>query len=297
MKTIKKLIRAALTNTPGISDAYQAYWQFPRTPNAFRGVFHTFSEAEQAIPGHLRLGYNVPELHGSHAELSGELLSSFGESPAAMAVNSVYIPSVNQTIKFGKHPLFRFHQSDYPLLLWLNNALKDSLRVFDLGGSLGFSYYTYGIYISYPEGLKWISCDVNEAVIAGKELVKELNLGGLEFTTNFSDANGVDILLTCGTLQYIEPALAVLLKTLDVMPQHLLVNQVPLYDFKQYVTIQNLTHSYVPYKIQNRSEFIKGILDLGYKLVDSWHDQRTCSVPFYPAHSVNGYHGFYFRLP
>lgn len=177
----------------------------------------------------------------------------------------------------------------------MNDALKDSLRVFDFGGGSGFSYYTYGMYVSYPPDLQWISCDLPEAVMAGKKLAKKLNLSALTFTTEFADANDVDILMTYGTLQYIEHSLADLLKTLKTKPRYLLVHRVPFHDSAQYITVQNLLHSYVPYKIQNRSEFIKSILGLGYELVDSWNDQRTCSIPFHPEYFVSGYHGFYFR--
>ena len=42
-----------------------------------------------------------------------------------------------------------------------------------------------------------------------------------------SFAEGFDIFLTCGTLQYLEPSLSELLSKLQSQPQHLIINHVP----------------------------------------------------------------------
>jgi hypothetical protein len=32
-------------------------------------------------------------------------------------------------------------------------------------------------------------------------------------------------------------------------------------------------------------------------MVDHWNNpDKSCPIPFYPEHSLDGYHGFYFRL-
>jgi putative methyltransferase (TIGR04325 family) len=295
IKEIKKFFRETLNKTPLISDIYRYHWGFPRTPNSFRGVFFSFSEALKAIPSGSRDSYNLSELHDEALKFSPNPIDSSNKYPSELAVKEVYLPSVKQTIKFGEHPLFKFNPSDYPLLVWLNTALSDRSTVFDLGGNVGHSYYTYQSYISYPNNLKWITCDVPEAVKVGRELARRYNLSDLSFTEEFADAYKANILISCGTLQYLELSLADILKTLDRQPQHLLINQVPFYEGKQYITLQNLIHSYVPYKIQNRLEFINSLTALGYELVDSWYYNRTCSIPFHPERFVNAYHGFYFR--
>lgn len=294
IKEIKNLLRETVTKTPLISDYYRYYWSFPRTPNSFRGVFSSFEEALKAAPSGSRCGYNFPELHDAALHFSLGEIDSEKKYPSELAVKEVYLESAKQTIKFGEHPLFKFNPSDYPLLIWLNSALSDRSTVFDLGGNVGHSYYTYRSYICYPNDLKWITCDVPEAVKIGRELARKFNLSALSFTEEFAEAQKANILITCGTLQYLKSSLADLLKTLDRQPKHLLINQVPFYDGKQYITLQNLIHSYVPYKIQNRLGFINSLTALGYELVDDWHYTRTCSIPFHPELFVHAYRGFYF---
>lgn len=294
IKEIKKFLRETVTKTPFVSDVYRYHWGFSRTPNSFRGVFSSFEEASKAIPSSSRGGYNLSEFHNSALQFSPNIIDSEKKYPSELAIKEVYLPSVKQTIKFGEHPLFKFNPSDYPLLVWLNSALSDRSTVFDLGGNIGHSYYTYRSYISYPTNLKWVTCDLPEVVKVGRELARRFNLSALSFTEEFAEAQKANILMTCGTLQYLKLSLADLLKTLDRQPRHLLINQVPFYDGKQYITLQNLINSYVSYKIQNRSEFINSLTALGYELVDNWHYNRTCSIPFHPQRFVNAYHGFYF---
>lgn len=118
----------------------------------------------------------------------------------------------------------------------------------------------------------------------------------MSFTVDFADAEGADILLTVGTLQYIEASLAELLSQLKVKPRHVVINQVPFYDGSTFITLQNIGYAFCPYKIQNQAEFLASLTSLGYELIDSWEDGRTCLIPFHPQRFVSAYHGFYLRL-
>jgi len=131
---------------------------------------------------------------------------------------------------------------------------------------------------------------------AGEKIAKEMDSQGLSFTNDFREADGADILLTLGTLQYIEPSLAELLGQLGKKPIHLLISMVPFYDGESFITLQNVGYAFSPYKIQNRSEFIDSLTSLGYELIDSWEWDRTCSIPFHPELCVRAYHGFYFQI-
>src|SRR3979409_2143779 len=76
---------------------------------ACRGVYKTYQEAAEAVPGTLPLGYDH-------------------EAPAAMY----------------RERIERVSPSDYPMMLWLEKAFADgATRVFDLGGHVGISYYAY----------------------------------------------------------------------------------------------------------------------------------------------------------
>lgn len=263
-QNLKQSLRDLLINIPFISDLYLAYWVFPRSCAEYRGKYSSYSTALESIPQRVKDSYNQPEFYSSHHTLSVE--------------------------EIGK-----FQPIDYPVLVWLREAFADSTTVFDWGGNTGYSYYAYQKYVPYPSSLSWAVCDLPEAVKAGNETLQRIHSPGLSYTTSATDAEGYEVLLTCGTLQYLEPSLAELLSQLKTKPRHLIIHHVPFHEGEQYFTLQNLLSSYVPYKIQNKTEFLASLNDLGYELIDSWEIDRTCRVPFHPECFVDAYHGFYLR--
>jgi len=192
---------------------------------------------------------------------------------------------------------FLFNPNDYPVLLWLSQALEPGSKIFDLGGGFGQSYYKYQEFLRYPEGLQWQVCDVKSFMSRGPEFARQQNVTNLTFTTDRGAANGVSIYLTNGALQYIEPDLAEILSQLSSKPRHVLVNRVPMYDGEPYYTVQSSKHSYVAHKVGNISQFVESMEALGYETVDQWHLPRTLHVPFHPERFVPNFRGFYFRRP
>ncbi|OLP20471.1 hypothetical protein BST81_00200 [Leptolyngbya sp. 'hensonii'] len=270
-KNWKKGLRDLFINIPIVGDAYLHYWVFPRSCASCRGVFRSFSQAMGAIPQRTASSYNLPEFYGEYHQ----------QTPI----------SAEEVARIHK-----FQPIDYPVLVWLREAFSKSSSLFDLGGNTGYSYYAYRTYIPYPTDLTWKVCDLPEAVRAGNEVLQHVTSPGLSYTTQASDAEGSDIYLTCGALQYIEPSLAELLGQLTAKPHHLIIHHVPFYDGPEYITLQSLLESYVPYKIQNQEQFIASLTALGYELVDSWEIDRTCRIPFHPERFVEAYYGFYLRL-
>lgn len=265
VKGVKKVIRVVLERTPLISDCYR-YWMFPKSPNAYRGVFKTFDEAKQVIPANFGHGYENAKTPITYSQ--------------------------------------EFNSTDTQVLVWLKSIFSqqtEQTSVFDFGGNVGISYYAYKNYarqnhIDLPQNLRWIICDVPTTVQRGKELMGESDRDVLSYTVNFEDAANSNILITCGTLQYIELSLAELIAQLKVKPQHILINRVPFYKGKTYITLQNIISVACPYKIQNLTEFLASLESLGYDFIDSWHVSRTCSIPFHPRRFVPAYHGFYLQL-
>jgi putative methyltransferase (TIGR04325 family) len=190
-----------------------------------------------------------------------------------------------------------FNQNDYPILFWLSQALGPDARVFDLGGGVGQCYFKYQRYLSYPQGLQWLVCDVEAFTSRGPEFAREQNVTNLTFTTDRGAADGASIYLTNGALQYIEPDLPEILAQLSALPRHVLVNRVPMYDGEPYYTVQSSIHSYVAHKVGNISQLARAMASLGYERIDQWQLPRTLRVPFHPERYVSNYRGFYFRLP
>jgi putative methyltransferase (TIGR04325 family) len=268
-KGLKPTLRDLLVSLPIISDYYLYHWVFPKASSSCRGVFSSYGEAKNAIPNNTGVGYNQPKFYSS--------------SPQENIKNIEMIAKLNKGI-------------DYPVLVWLREAFNDSSRVFDLGGNTGFGYYSYQKFMAFPQELSWKVCDLPEAVKAGREILKCIDSPGLSYTTNTQDAEGSEIFITCGSLQYLEPSLGDLLGQLTTLPRHLIIHHVPFYEGKEYYTFQNLLESYVPYKIQNQDAFLASLTAFGYELIDSWEIDRSCRIPFHPERFVRAYHGFYLKL-
>ena len=262
------LLRAVLEETPIVADIYRYHWVFTRRPNAYRGVYSSFDDALKSVPKGKKGGY-------SHSEIN--------QSSSVSKLTCAY--------EIGE-----FNSLDYPVVLWLKSVFTDSNNVFDLGGNVGLAYYAYQRYLQYPDDLNWLVCEIPEVVKAGREIAVQKNISNLRFTSEFTEGDRCDILLSCGALQYIEPSLAQILQGYQEKPKHILTNHVPFCDNKSFITLQNLIYTFCPYKIQNKTEFISDLNDLGYELIDAWKINRNCIIPFRPDCFVPAYHGFYFRL-
>lgn len=268
VRKLKQLPKKIINRLPIISDYYNYYWSFPRKITACRGVYNTFADATKSLPPDSRISHNQLDIH-EHSAIS-ELTSC--------------------------RTLGKIDSIDIPLIPWLKLALNDSSTIFDLGGNVGVSYYGFQKHLYFSENMRWIVCELPEIVKAGEKIAKETNSRELSFTTEFLEANGTDILFTSGTLQYIEKSLAELLIQLKKKPKYLLINHVPFYDGKTFVTVQNIGYAYSPYKIQNKAEFIESIIALDYEYIDGCTWKRKCSIPFHFERLVREYSGLFFKI-
>ena len=227
-----------------------------------RGTFRTFQEAHAAIPAGRLIGWDNME-----------------------------------SSRLDRDKLEILNPSDYAILYWLGPLLAEQGQVFDFGGNLGTAYYAFGNYLRYPPNLRWLVCDVPAVVAAGQEVARERKASQLEFTTQFSQVEGFDILFTSGTLQLVEEEFASLLAKLQRKPRHLLINRVPLVHRRTYYTIADQTTSCSAYRIANRADFIGSLRQLGYSLIDSWYcHEKACRILFHPTLSLRPYSGMYLRL-
>ena len=259
-KTAKGKIRDRILATPFARDVFLYHWNFLGRTGACRGVYSTYREAEIACKASGHAGFND---HLFHA------------------------PQI-----VGEPILVR--DRDYPILLWLASCLNESTQILNLGGNAGFEYFTYGQFLHYPPGLRWLVWELPYAVKFGDHLAHTLDAPGLAFTTRLEDGSGADILLACGALQYFEQDLATCLKRLRTRPPRLFINRVALYEGETFYTVQSTFGSVTPYRIQNRQELIDSLADLGYHVVDCWYEEREVVIPFHPTRRVQKFYGFYF---
>lgn len=228
----------------------------------FRGVFPDFESARRSAPQNKRVGF-----------------SSEGWG---------------QEFADRRSRIFSF---DYPVLFWLAPLLRTPIKLFDYGGHVGTHFYAYAHYAPYSQELRWQVCDLPEITRSGEKLAQEHAATALSFTNRFEDAEGAEVLLAAGSLQYVEsPAFAVSLSRLKTIPTHILVNKVPLHEGPGFVTLQNGGVSFVPMYVFNRQKFVHSVCTLGYEVVDDWtvpsHHGR---IPFHPKESFGAHSGIYFR--
>jgi len=228
-------------------------------------------------------------MYPSYAEASAD-------APATMA-NS-YDVDAAATMYRGQFE--RVRSCDYPALHWLFRLVGEGTReVFDLGGHMGQAYYGFRRYVDYPPDLRWRVHDVPAVMQAGRQWAREHDdLGGLRFVDAPAAADGCDLLITTGALQYLEYSLPELLRGLARVPARVIVNLVPMHPRQGYFTLQNLGIAVCPYRVMCLPEFVDEMAALGYSLADRWElEERHIRVPFEPAASIDAYHGMYFRRP
>jgi putative methyltransferase (TIGR04325 family) len=228
-----------------------------------RGVFQTFAEANLAASGK-RIGYN-------HRDVA---------------------------VEFGAALTLGLDSSEYPVLFHLKRIATNNCTLLDFGGNVGDHFLRYKKYLD-PVRIHWTVCDLPEITRVGREVCN--GASNVEFINEVDDFHqaGIDIFLGIDSLQYAEIAspdfLLQKLITNGKRPTHLLLDQLPLIDGRQYVTLQNGGLVRYPHHVYNRDAFISAILRLGYDLVDHWENHCfSCVIPFHIAESVSAFSGLYF---
>ena len=192
------------------------------------------------------------------------------------------------------------YPSDYPVMLWLHRLFQDGCAsVFDVGGNVGVSYYSFERFIAYPARLRWLVCEVPAVAAQGEHLAAGWDpRNQISFTEDLEQAEGFDVLLACGSLQYLPRLLSDELATLKPRPRHLILNSVALHPRRSFYTVQNIHGDvFVPYRITREHEFLAGYERLGYELRDRWKVvEKRCHIPFAPGCSIEHFQGFYFQL-
>lgn len=230
--------------------------------NLYRGVFDSFNAAQDSIPTRRPIGYD----NGPSADLYRE------------RTRRVFI-------------------NDYPMMFWLGRLFAEGQRfVFDLGGHIGVAYYAYQRFISYPESVRWIVCDVRAVNAAGVAWAAQHDAARrLSFVDHLDAASVADIFFAAGSLQYLDRSLLEILGDLMPAPNHLLLNSVPIHPSASYFTVQNMGTGCCAYRVTVERTFIDGLKAMGYVLRDRWENpHRACQIPFHPEKSLDRYFGFYF---
>ncbi|OUM00450.1 methyltransferase, TIGR04325 family [Variovorax sp. JS1663] len=232
-----------------------------REENLFMGSFESFAAAEAGAPPSKAVGYD--------------------NAPAEA---------------FYSHQVAFY---DYPGLFWLGRSLDDGMRsVFDLGGHIGIKYYAFRRMLNYPVDLHWTVCDVPTVVKAGREFaVKREATSQLDFTTDFRDASGYDVLYASGSLQYLPQRISEIIAALPVKPRRIVLNTTAVHPERTLYTLNSIGFAVCPYRIQHHDQLLAELAESGYKRRDAWRNEgKPIEVPFVEGGDKPYYAGCCFDL-
>lgn len=258
-------ILAVLEGVPPVHGLLRArYARAFRTPlglNAWLGTFGSFADAIAAAPPVLPVGYDNP----GGATIYDDVVTQVGAK-------------------------------DYPVLYWLSRVLETGFTLMDFGGHTGMLYYAYHRY--FPDGfvVHWMVYDVPAVVELGASRAHSLGNTRLSFTSDFDRAKEADVLLASGSLQYVETPFSEMLRGLDRMPRHLIVNKLPTQERREIITLQNIGVAYCAYRLVAHHQFTASLEAIGYTLVDEWiNPEGRNRLPYNDNASPVTWRGYYFR--
>jgi putative methyltransferase (TIGR04325 family) len=228
---------------------------------AFRGTFATLDDAKACAARYIPASHEHPKQITLHAE-------------------------------FAKAT----RESDYPVLFFLSPVVSELRTVFDLGGSIGNLFFQLDRYLKFSDELVWAVHDLPVKKKALFDFAEEQGEKRVVFADEFSSASGVDLFIVVGALHFFEPKLAELLRGLDRLPKHVIVNRTPFSNRNDIVMVHDGGLWLNPCKLHSMERLFSGMRDLGYELVASWPvNERSVRIPLCPEYNET-YFGFYFRL-
>lgn len=258
----------SLKSLPGITHlrqvAFERRFEAARSNHSFRGVYDSFEAAQAAAPPTAPLGYDNPE--------SADL----------------YL-----------HHL-RAEAQDYPAFFWLQYWLGQGARsVVDLGGNVGIKFHAFNALGGLPRQARWLVVDVPAVVRKARKLQHAQPSPDLrlDFSDQYADIDGSDLLYASGTLQYLPITLYDLLRNMARPPRRLVVNTTPIHGDRSFFTLNSIGTAYCPYRVQGRGSFVAGLTSMGYKLRDEWiNPGKAMMIPFTRGFDLTHYCGFCFDL-
>lgn len=260
---ISSLVNGAADSWPLLDMRKRSFdreFEAGRKGGAFRGVFTSYEACAASAPADQPSGYDL-------------------ENAALM-----YTERTRQV-----------YPSDYPMLFWMGRLFgQGARRVFDVGGHIGIGYYAYQRYLDFPADLAWRVCDVPAVTEQGRKwAVTHDPAKRLSFTTDVREAEGADILMASGSLQYVPYEFHEQLAALKARPRTLLINLLPVHPTREYFTLQSIVVSFCAYRIFSREKLLANLAALGYVLKDEWENaEKRCGIAFEPALSLDRYYGF-----
>jgi putative methyltransferase (TIGR04325 family) len=243
----------------------------------------------------------------AHARLTAPILNAmlgyqrvFDDLPQAVAAANPYSSGGHDAMEAGalhlrlsKSP----RPSDYAVFYHIRNLVSGWSKIFDLGGNVGNLFYCYKRYLNFPPSLVWQVYDLPKWTDEGRRFAEEHGEKQLQFTRNWEDASGADLLLVSGALHFFDPPVYHMVAELPEKPIHLLINRSPLIAGPTKAAVQDNDNLRTARVLHNRAELIAAFEAIGYELMDSWQAAELAfKIIGNPEFSAPSYSGLYFRL-
>jgi putative methyltransferase (TIGR04325 family) len=223
------------------------------------------------------------------------LFSSFHEAASSAPMTKPKGYNNSLAAKLYKERTKQLYSTDYPVLFWLEKVRVSCKKIFDFGGHIGVSFYSYSKVFDMSALETWTVCDVESVVAEGRSIAGQQKVTQLNFVTEIKDCDGFDLFLANGSLQFLEWELHTQLKKCKSPPQFLIINMLPLHPSLKTITLHSTGTTFCPYHLRVASHFINGLESIGYKLVDSWENkEKSCHIAFEAERSVKFYKGMFF---
>jgi putative methyltransferase (TIGR04325 family) len=187
---------------------------------------------------------------------------------------------------------------DYPPLFWITESFNEGLRsVSDIGGSVGIKFYAFSKCTQFPEDVTWRVIDVPAAVAMGRELARKGNADRqLSFSDDVGDADGCDVMLCLGSLQFLPQTLAELVASLEHRPARIVVNTTPIHETRSFFTLHSMGTAICPYRVTSRKAFVDDMAKVGYRVRHSWlNANKDMVLRFHDGFDVPHFSGFCFE--
>jgi putative methyltransferase (TIGR04325 family) len=229
---------------------------------AFHGCFDTLREAEDCVAGYV-----------SSNEHENERLTASQIAAAEIT-----------------------RASDYPVLFHLAPIAGQLRSVFDLGGSVGNLFYVLAKQLRFSDDLVWMVHDFPGKKPLALALAQDKGERRISFVEDFKAASNVDLLIAVGSVHYFEKPLPDLLRTLDRLPVHVMINRTPFFTGRSITGVHDNGDWIIPCKLHDADQLVRDMAALGYETIAEWFaHERTMPIPLYPEYR-EPYKGFYFRL-
>jgi putative methyltransferase (TIGR04325 family) len=147
--------------------------------------------------------------------------------------------------------------------------------------------------------MNWHVVDLPEMVKRGRERHAVLGSSMITFGTELAASPSANVMLMLGVIQYLPDPFGEqcvgILETISALPDHILINKIPLTDGPDAWSIQGHVTSAIVCRFFNRKKFIGYFEQHGYRLRDKWIVHELCAdIPFNPEHTLRYYEGLYF---